>query len=351
METTSILANILKYAIDKKASDIHLSWDNYLSYRIQKKIITLKSAWIIKDASLRIVLLELMNNNQARVKEFMEKKDADFAYIHEESWTSFRVNAFYKLGKLAFVMRRIESDPIPMEKLWLPEWVQKFITAKQWLILITWPTWSWKSTSMISILNEINKTRTEHILTVEDPVEFVFKNDKCLFSQREVWNDTNSFATALKWAMREDPDIIIIWEMRDRETVQAAMEMAETWHLVISTMHTSGSVQTITRLINFFPTDIQNSVKYKLWDVLSWVLSQRLVQKADWTGIVWIYEIMHMNTAIKSLIREWTLNQIKQNIEMWKKDWMILMQRYAENLEEKWIITKESYIDFFEGSM
>lgn len=351
MKTTSILPNILKYAIDKKASDIHLSWDNYLSYRIQKRIITLKSAWIIKDISLKIVLLELMNNNQTRVKEFMEKKDADFAYIHKETWTSFRVNAFYKLGKIAFVLRRIESDPISMEKLWLPKWVNKFITAKQWLILITWPTGSWKSTSMISILNEINKTRSEHILTIEDPIEFVFKNDKCLFSQREVWNDTNSFATALKWAMREDPDIIVIWEMRDRETVQAAMEMAETWHLVISTMHTSGSVQTLTRLINFFPTDIQNSVKYKLWDVLSWVLSQRLVQKADWTGIVWIYEIMHMNTAIKSLIREWTLNQVKQNIEMWKKDWMILMQRYAEDLEEKWIITKESYIDFFDDDM
>ncbi len=139
--------------------------------------------------------------------------------------------------------------------------------------------------------------------------------------------------------------------MRDKETVQAAMEMAETWHLVISTMHTSWSVQTITRLINFFPTDVQNSIRYKLWDVLSWVLSQRLVQRADWTWIVWIYEIMHMTTAIKSLIREWTLNQIKQNIEMWKKDWMILMQKYAENLEEQWIITRESYIDFFDDSM
>jgi twitching motility protein PilT len=116
-------------------------------------------------------------------------------------------------------------------------------------------------------------------------------------------------------------------------------------------MHTSGSVATITRLINFFPTDIQNSVKYKLWDVLSWVLSQRLVQKADWTWIVWIYELMHMTTAIKSLIREWQLNQIAQNIEMWRKDWMILMRAYAEDLEEKWIIEKEAYIDFFDDNM
>jgi twitching motility protein PilT len=116
-------------------------------------------------------------------------------------------------------------------------------------------------------------------------------------------------------------------------------------------MHTSGSVATITRLINFFPTDIQNSVRYKLWDILSWVLSQRLIQKADWTGIIWIFELMHMTTAIKSLIREWQLNQIGQNIEMWRRDWMILMQAYADNLESKWIINRKEYENFFGEDM
>jgi len=266
MTTKSILQNILKYAIDKKASDIHISWDSFLSYRIKKKIVTLEQAWIIKNDTLNNVLLELMNNNDVRVSEFMKNKDADFAYIHEESWTSFRVNAFYKLWKLAFVLRRIESDPLPMEVLWLPEWVSKFTSAKQWLILITWPTWSWKSTSMISILNEINKTRSEHFLTVEDPVEFVFKNDKSIFSQREVWRDTNTFPTALRAAMREDPDVVVIWEMRDKETVQAALELAETWHLVFSTLHTSSAVQTVQRLLSFFPLDSQNAIRDILAD-------------------------------------------------------------------------------------
>ena len=350
MDTTSILPNILKYSIDKKASDIHISWDQYLIYRIQKKMKTMESAGKIKDMSMKIIILELMNNDQERVKEFLKNKDADFAYTHE-SGTSFRVNAFFKLWKISCVLRRIESEPLPMEVLGLPEWVHKFTKAKQWLILITGPTGSWKSTSMISILNEINKTRWEHILTIEDPVEFVFKNDKSLFSQREIWNDTKNFSTAMRAAMREDPDIIMVGEMRDKETVEAAMELAETGHLVISTMHTSWSVQTITRLINFFPTDIQNSVRYKLWDVLFGVLSQRLVQKADGTGIVWIYEIMHMTTAIKSLIREWELNQIQQNIEMWTKDGMILMQKHAENLEEQGVITRDAYINFFTEDM
>ena len=350
MSNTTILDSILNYAIQKKASDIHISWWKPISYRIKKKLFTMTDAWIIDENKIKTILLELMNNNQERVKEFFRKKDADFAYIWKDG-TSFRVNAFFKLWKVSFVLRRIESEPLPIEQLWLPEWVKKFITAKQGLILITWPTGSGKSTTMVSILNEINKQRGEHILTIEDPVEFVFKNDKSLFSQREIWNDTADFPSALRAAMREDPDIIMVGEMRDRETVEAAMELAETGHLVISTMHTSGSVATITRLINFFPTDIQNSVRYKLWDVLSWVLSQRLVQKADWTWIIWIFELMHMTTAIKSLIREWQLNQIGQNIEMWRQDWMILMKAYAENLEEKWIIDREVYKNFFQEDM
>ncbi len=346
MGSPTLLSNILWYAIKSKASDIHVSSWRPLSYRIKRKIITKDEAGIIDDDKAESILHELMRHDQDRIKNFMQMKDTDFAYITED-WTSFRVNAFFKLGKMAFVMRRIEPDPMSMQELGLPSWVDKFIKAKQGLILITGPTGSWKSTTMISILNEINKSRSEHILTIEDPIEFVFKNNKSLFSQREIGNDTRTFPAALRAAMREDPDIIMIGEMRDRETVEAAMELAETGHLVISTLHTSWSVQTITRLINFFPTDIQNFVRYKLGDVLLWVLSQRLIQKADGTGIVWIYEMMHMNTAIKSLIREWELNQIMQNIEMWKKDGMILMQKYAEYLEEKWIITRESYIDFF----
>jgi len=345
-----MLEKILSFAIQKKASDIHISEWKPVTYRIKKKLFTITQAWIIEPAKMRIMLLKIMNENKERVREFMTKKDADFAYIAED-WTSFRVNAFFKLWKISFVLRRIESDPIPLEKLWLPPWVKKFVEAKQWLILITWPTGSGKSTSMVSILNEINKTRSEHILTIEDPVEFVFKDDKSIFSQREIGNDTAWFSSALRAAMREDPDIIMVGEMRDRETVEAAMELAETGHLVISTMHTSGSVATITRLINFFPSDIQNAVRYKLWDVLNGVLSQRLVQRKDWTGIVWIYELMHMTIAIKSLIREWQLNQISQNIEMWRQDWMILMKSYAEELEARWIIEKKVYENFFSDGL
>lgn len=244
-------------------------------------------------------------------------------------------------------LRIIENKTISINELWLPAWVKVFTELKQWLILVTWPTWSWKSTTMISIINEINKNRWEHILTIEDPVEFIFKDDKSIFSQREVWRDTWSFSNALRWAMREDPDIIMIWEMRDTETVKAALELAETWHLVISTLHTSSSVQTITRLLSFFPTEAQNGIRDKLADTLKWVLSQRLINRKDKVGRVWIYELMFVTSWIKNLIRTWVLNQIQWNIETWARQWMINMKKFADNLRDEWIIEESSYINYF----
>jgi len=284
---------ILDHAIKIWASDIYISQWEEIWFRISWNLGKIKWS-VIDKIKIRQILLELFNENKVLVQDFLEKKDADFAYIHIDN-TPFRVNAFFKLGRIAFIMRMIASKSKTIEELWLPKWVEKFIKAKWGLILVTWPTWSWKSTSMISILDAINKIRREHILTIEDPIEFIFKDELSIFSQREIWKDTKSFSSALRAAMREDPDIVMVWEMRDKETVEAAMELAETWHLVISTLHTAWSVQTITRLINFFHPELQHSVRYKLWDILFWVLSQRLIQKI-WGWRVWIYEIMMMSS-------------------------------------------------------
>lgn len=260
------------------------------------------------------------------------------------------MNAFYKLGRISFVLRKIASEARTIEDLWLPRWVEKFTKAKWGLILVTGPTGSWKSTSMISILDAINKTRREHILTIEDPTEFIFKDDKSIFSQREVGKDTRTFATALRAAMREDPDIVMVWEMRDKETVEAAVELAETGHLVISTLHTAWSVQTITRLVNFFHPELQHSFRYKLWDILFWVLSQRLIPKV-WGWRAWIYEVMMMTPGIRNLIRSWDLVQINNAIEMGQSEWMIAMRTYADNLRDKWVIKEEDYINYFMDDM
>lgn len=343
----SFISPILDYAIKSEASDIHLTEGDSVWFRINWTLSKVEKAGKLDSDKIKQMVLELFSWNKEDYGEYMKNKDADFAYIHTD-WTPFRVNAFFKLWKIWVVMRRIAWDPKTIEELWLPESVSKFTKAKQGLILITGPTGSGKSTSMVSILDEINKTRNEHILTVEDPVEFVFKDNKSIFSQREIWRDSKTFESALRAAMREDPDIIVVWEMRDRETVEAAMELAETGHLVISTMHTSWSVQTITRLVNFFPPDIQNSVRYKLADILTGVLSQRLIKTADWKGRTGIFELMFMTSWIKNLIRTGEFNQINNNIEMWSQDWMIRMKNYADKKAEDWLINEEDYINYFE---
>lgn len=343
--TNITISSILKYAIQKWASDIHISEWKDITFRIDWKLKTLKSAWKIDQIKAKQILLELLNENKEEIKHFIDNKDIDFAYLYED-WTSFRVNAFYKIWKVSFVLRRISNDIMSIDKLWLPDWVKSFSDFKQWMLLITWPTWSGKSTSMISIIDEINKKRDEHILTIEDPIEFIFKDNKSIFSQREVWRDTKSFVSALKAAMREDPDVVVIWELRDKETVQAALELAETWHLVISTLHTSSAVQTIDRILSFYPLESQNAIREKISSSLKWVLSQRLVEK-EWWWRVWIYELMMVNTWIKNLIRTWVTNQIQWAIETGSKYWMITMEKFAEKLEEKWIIKKENYINFF----
>lgn len=344
------VAPILEYAIKNEASDIHISEWEAIAFRIQWHLGKLQQAWVIDNLKVKQILLELMNNDQNMAKAFLDGKDADFAYIYTDG-TPFRVNAFFKLGKIAFVMRRIAGKPKAIEELGLPKWVDKFTKAMQGLILVTWPTGSGKSTSMVSILDAINKNRREHIITIEDPVEFIFKDENCIFSQREIGRDTAGFSSALRAAMREDPDIVMVGEMRDKETVEAAMELAETGHLVISTLHTSGSVQTITRIVNFFPPELQHSVRYKLADTLFWVLSQRLIPTPDKKARKGIYELMFMTSGIKNLIRAWDFAQIPNSIEMWMSEWMVSMKIYADMLEEKGEINKEDYINYFQDDM
>lgn len=337
---------IIDYAIKNKASDIHISEGNYVAFRLNGVIGQMKEAWKMDTNTVKKCLFELLNENKTDFEYFVEHKDMDFAYL-SDSWVSFRVNAFYKLGRIAIVMRLINSEPKSIDELWLPAWVEKFTRAKQGLILVTGPTGSWKSTTMVSILDKINEERREHVLTIEDPVEFIFEDKNSIFSQRELGRDTKSFSTSLRAAMREDPDVIMVWEMRDRETVEAAMELAETGHLVISTMHTAGSVQTITRLVNFFPTDVQNAVRYKLADILVWVLSQRLIPTPDKSARKWIYELMFMTSGIKNLIRTGEFAQIANNIEMWSSEGMITMKSYADYLAESWIINEADYMNYF----
>ncbi len=343
------IEGILAYAIKIKASDIHLAEGDYIGFRVHGEIWKMtqggETAKVTKEM-MHALVLELLHGDDEKYKEFLHKHDMDFAYVSADG-TPFRVNGFFKLGRIGFVLRRIERDSKKMEDLWLPSGVSKILTSKQWLFLITGPTGSGKSTTMVSIIDRINEERQEHIITIEDPVEFIFTDKKSIFSQREVGRDTDSFVAAIRAAMREDPDIVMVGEMRDKETVEAAMNLAETGHLVFSTLHTSGSVQTINRLIQFFNPDIQSQVRVRLADSLLGVLSQRLLPKANEPGRVGIHELMFITPAIKNLIKSGDLVQINNNIELGTQDGMITMRNSADRLRDQWIVAEESYAGFF----
>ena len=339
------IEDILDFAIKKRASDVHIGEGNFLLLRIEGEIVRFEQAGkMTKETMLQLTQQLLMT--EKRVAAFMESHDVDFAFTAKDG-TSFRVNGFFRLGKIGFVMRRIERNAKELDALGLPEGVQKMLTAKQGLFLITGPTGSGKSTTMVAIVDKINQMRKEHIITIEDPIEFIFEDKQSVFSQREVGRDTDSFVSAIRAAMREDPDIVLVGEMRDTETVEAAVNLAETGHLVFSTLHTSGSVQTINRLVQFFPPDIQTQVRVRLADSLLGVLSQRLIPKADGSGRCGIFELMYTTPAIKNLIKTGDLIQINNNIEMGSKDGMVAMRNYADRKADEGIINKEDYIGYF----
>lgn len=325
-------------------SDLHLSSWDCVSYRLNWEIVKREDAWMMTTEWMEIILKQLFQWNPQRFEKFLWDKEADFAYVSRDL-TAYRVNAFLKTGRIWVVMRKILKTPMKMEDIMLVNVAasirENILKKKKWLYLVTWPTWSWKSTSIVSMLEEINQTRNENIITVEDPIEYVFKPKKCLISQREIWHDTRSFANALKAAMRQDPDVLFIWEIRDTETASAVLELAETWHLVFSTLHTNSASNTINRFMWFFPSDIQESIAERLWDALIWVQSQALVKSKDWKNRVALFELMINNNSIKNNIKKKDINQLDNIISTSNSNWMITMKQYSDILLSNWIIDQK----------
>lgn len=336
------ITEILWVARKNLASDIHLTEGSPVIIRVYGNLMSVSPEYLLTSQDMESLLSLLIGNNTVKLEEFQKTKDIDFAYMDEWKDT-YRINVYSKMGKIALAIRHIEKDAKTLEELILPPSIHKVLTLKQGIFLITGPTGSGKSTTMVSLLEEINKTRQEHIITIEDPIEFVFTPKKSIFSQREVGRDTHSFLTAIRATMREDPNIVVVWEIRDAETVDAAMNLAETWHLVFSTLHTSGSVQTISRLIQFFEPSVQVQARLRLADSLIGVLSQRLIPRQDRVWRIAIRELMYVNSGIKNMIKMGDLKQLKSTIEMGMQEGMITLEKSAELFEERWIIKKEDY--------
>ena len=350
--STTVVANMLdinkiidSVSQNELISDIHMSAEHYISYRINGEIVPQTDLGIVSAEFMELTLKHLTKSDSDRMAKFWAQKDMDFAYV-AKSGLSYRVNAFMKLGKVAVVMRKINAQAKGLEELIysdIADSIKKNVLGrKTGLFLVTWPTGSGKSTSLVAMLDYLNHQQNAHMITIEDPIEFIFKPDKCLISQREVGNDTRSFANALKSAMREDPNIIFVGEIRDLETAEAALNMAETGHLVFSTLHTSSASATINRYISLFPPEIQDSISDRLADSLSGVLSQFLVKTSDKKSRIWLYELMINTTSVRNNIRKREIKQIDNIIETSSAQGMISMKAYAQRLINQWLITEDN---------
>ncbi|MBQ2713033.1 MAG: type IV pilus twitching motility protein PilT [Clostridia bacterium] len=274
-----------------------------------------------------------------QMERFLSEKELDLAISYEG--LRFRMNAFFQRGKPAVSLRSINNSVKNFETLGIPPILKAYCQKKRGLILVTGPTGSGKSTTLAAIVNQINQTRPCHIISIEDPIEYFHDNDRSIITQREVGTDTLSFASALRGALREDPDVLLIGEMRDPETMATAVTAAETGHLVISTLHTSGSVNTVDRIIDSFPAAQQQQIRSQLSMSLLCVVSQQLIPRKDGKGRVPAFEIMINTPAISSLIRSGKTYMIASSIDTGTRDGMQSIASSLKNLAAKGIISDE----------
>ena len=313
-------------------SDIHLSSGKRVSLRYKGDIV--KTEEIITLEDMQEFMKKHLNKDQ--LKEYLDTFDLDFAVVVEGQ--RFRANAFKTMTGHGCVLRLIVTDIPDIKVLNLPDAVFSVLDKHAGLVLVTGQTGSGKSTSLAAMIDQLNKNRDAHIITIEDPIEFTHIDKKCVISQREVGRDTSSFARALKAALREDPDIILLGELRDYETVSMALTAAETGHLVFGTLHTSGASSTINRIIDAYPAEEQDQARSQLSTSLQMVMTQRLFKRTDKGGRIGAFEVMVCNSAIRNLIRENKIPQIDQMIETGSKEGMIKMDKYISELVSKGII-------------
>ena len=310
-----------------KISDLHLRGGTNIAYREMGDIVIEKNSRV---ESKDIEELLKKNCSESEIKIFNTKKELDCAVILDE--LRFRANFYKTLNGPAVVLRRVETKIPAMDSLGLPPVLYELIDAHKGLVLVTGPTGSGKSTTLASIIDQINGNRPANIITIEDPVEFIHNDKKSIVSQREVGKQTESFAKALKGALREDPDVILVGELRDLETIGMALTAAETGHLVFATLHTSGAPNTINRLIDVFPPDQQSQIRAQISESLKMVVTQKLFKKKDGSGRVAAFEIMVCNQAIKTLIREAKIHQMQSVMQTGQRDGMISMEKSIEQL-------------------
>lgn len=329
--------DLLQLVVEQQASDLHLITGVEPTIRVNGSLIPVEKAPKLTPEQAEALIYPIMSQEQ---KDYVKvNKEIDFGYQYQDLGR-FRVNVYHQRGAIAAALRLIPSKIRTLEELQLPPILYQFAEYKQGLVLVTGPTGEGKSTTLAALIDHINLGRSEHILTIEDPVEFIYKPARSIISQREVNHDTHGWDIALRSALREDPDVVLVGEMRDYETISAALTVAETGHLVFGTLHTATAAQTIDRIIDVFPAHQQGQIRQQLASSLQAVVSQRLLPVTS-GGRVAALEIMLASPAIRNLVREGKTYQIDNVIQTSSEVGMVLIESYLLGLVQRGVVSPE----------
>jgi twitching motility protein PilT len=314
---------LLEDMVKQRASDLHITAGVPPEYRVDGLLSPTEHEVLTPEATARLAY-SVMSDEQR--KRFETTHELDFSF-GVKSLARFRANVYLQRGVISMAIRQIPYEILPMEKLGLPPVVREFTNRHKGLVLVTGPTGSGKSTTLASMIDRINSSRQSHIITIEDPIEYIHHHKKCIVNQREVGADTGSFANALKYVLRQDPDIILVGEMRDLETIEAAVTIAETGHLVLATLHTNSTYEAVNRIVDVFPSDRHRQILTQLAFTLEGVVTQQLVPRTHGSGRVMVAEVLVCTAAIKAVIREGKTHQVYSLMQAGQKFGMQTMNQ------------------------
>lgn len=326
---------LLEEVIKKKASDLHLQVGLPPMLRVDGALMPVSGAEVLTEETVEALIFAVLDEDQKQI--LLKDKEFDFSFAFGDLGR-FRVNSFYERGNLAAAMRLIPNEILTIEQLGLPSIVNKFADYPRGLVLVTGPTGSGKSTTLAALINKINQERATHVITIEDPIEFTHTSKKSVIVQREVHYDTYSFSAALRSSLRQDPDVVLIGEMRDLETIAAAITIAETGHLVFATLHTNSAAQSIDRMIDVFPPHQQPQIRAQLANILMAICAQRLIP-AIGGGRVAAAEILIATSAVRNIIREGKSHQLEAVIQTGAEHGMQSMDKTLVNMIHNGIVT------------
>ena len=341
-----MLDQLVNLAIEQNASDIHFGENSRVALRVEGKIVFIENLEFLSKKEAEDMIFKMIDSEDEK-KRLERVREIDFSYTHT-SGVSFRVNVFYQKGMLTAAMRMISKHLPSMDELGIPEEAKKLLAIKEGLILVVGPAGSGKSTSTQAMLEYINQNFVDHVITIENPIEYVFENKKSIFSQRELGKDTLTVANALNSAMHEDPNVIMVSEINDLETLNHVLTVVETGHLVISAMSTKDPKQTLERLVAMYPPSQQAQAQERLADNITCILAQDLVNRIDQAGRIAIYELLIFTSSVRSIIKRGNLSQLKTAIQSGVKEGMLSMDTYAYQLADQGIISHDEVNKFIE---